>query len=189
MDSHVQGEGPGCPSSVDDPGELPTSSHHATAKALTQGKLTIETVSQATETLSSYISALDDQGWDVKQEVLAKWLKEEEGSEHSWPTAFHGKTRQIENERDGEVKHLTVSVVKTSIEEFEKDHCRENVGKFVLTTHVNNSADDDANNYDRHCMYASQRDEGKIMCPTNGPGTTTDRGTSAFIELSNSHSS
>ena len=109
--------------------------------------------------------------------------------ERSWPTAFHGKTRQIANEKNGEVKHLTVSVVKTSIEEFEKDHCRQNVGKFVLTTPVNNSADDDANNYNRHCMYASQRDEGKIICPTNGPGTTTDRGTSDFIELSNSHSS
>ena len=84
MDSHEQGEDPGCPPSVDDPGELPTSSHHATAKALTQGKLTIETVSQATEALNSYISALDDQGWDVKQEVLSEWL-EEEGPEEEGP--------------------------------------------------------------------------------------------------------
>ena len=84
MDSHVQCKGPGCPPNVDDPGQLPTSSHYATAKALTQGKLTIETVSQATETLSSYISALDDQGWDVKQEVLSEWL-EEEGPEEEGP--------------------------------------------------------------------------------------------------------
>ena len=50
MDSRVQGGGPGYPPTVDDQGELPTCSYHATAKALTQGKskflLTTETVWQ-----------------------------------------------------------------------------------------------------------------------------------------------
>ena len=126
--------------------------------------------------MSPYISALDDQGWDVKEELLTEWLKEEEDSERAWPTALHGKTLLVENDKDGKRKHLTVSVVAASLEEFEKDHSTTNVGRFVLTTHVYKSDDDNNNNYDRHCVYASERDDGKIICPANGPGPTIERG-------------
>ena len=79
------------------------------------------------------------------------------------------------------MKHLTVSVVKTAVEEFEKDHCRENVGKFVLTAPVNNNDDDESSNYDLHCMYASEWADGKIQCinswgPTNDPRPNVEKG-------------
>ena len=125
--------------------------------------------------MSSHISALDDQGWDVKQQLLTEWLKEE-GSERTWPIAFHGKTWLIENDKNGERKHLTVSVVAASVEEFERDHSTENVGRFVLTTNVNDSDDDNNIICDRHCVYASEWDDWKIICPTNDPGPTRERG-------------
>ena len=111
-------------------------------------------MSHATKIISSYISALDDQGWDVKQELLADWLKEE-GSERTWPTVFHGKTREIVNDKDGKRKHLTVFVEDATLEEFKSDHCLKNAGTFVLTTRVKG---------DLHCMYASEWVDGKILC-------------------------
>ena len=186
MDFHEQGGGPGYRPAVDDQGELPTCSYHATAKALTQGKSkfrpTIETVSQATEMLISYISALDDQDWDVKQEFLSDWLKEKEGSERTWPTAFHGKKRWIDNERNGKRRYLSVSVVEASVDEFERDHSAKNVGRFVVTTRMNN---------DLHCMYASKWEEGKIICmnswgPKRDPDPSVEKGKNV-ISISNFH--
>ena len=70
------------------------------------------------------------------------------------------------------MKHLTVSVVKASVEEFERDHSTKNVGRFVLT--INNNRDnDESNNYDLHCMYASEWADGKIQC-INSWGLTND---------------